>query len=178
MKKAVVATPADLPFIYNLFELAIQFQKSNQYIGWNSYDKEFIKSEIREGLLYKIVDGDNVLGIFSVCYTDKLIWRERDKGDAIYLHRVVLNRSFQGVKIFSQVLEWAIEQANHLNLKFIRIDTWAGNTKLIDYYKGYGFNFIENYTTLDNIDLPLQHRNLNVALLELEVKNQSLRFED
>jgi GNAT superfamily N-acetyltransferase len=172
MKKVVLATSTDLPLIYNLFELAIQYQKSNQYIGWNNYDKEFIKSEIREGLLYKIVDGDSVLGIFSVCYVDKLIWRERDKGDAIYLHRVVLNRSFQGVKIFSQVLDWAIQQAHRGNLKFIRIDTWAGNAKLIEYYKGYGFKFIENYTTEDTINLPLQHRNLNVALLELEIKNQ------
>jgi len=49
------------------------------------------------------------------------------------------------------------------------MDTWAENTKLIGYYQKDGFQFIENYTTEDSTDLPIQHRNLNVALLELEV---------
>jgi GNAT superfamily N-acetyltransferase len=163
------ATLSDLAFVFDLFEKAIQYQKNNEYIGWNSYDKNFIKADIEQGLLYKIVNGDNVLCIFSICYTDHLIWREREKGNAIYLHRIVLNREFQGLKIFRFVLHWAIKQVHDQKLKYVRMDTWAGNTKLINYYKGYGFRFIENYTTQDTIDLPVQHRNLNVALLELEL---------
>jgi mannose-6-phosphate isomerase-like protein (cupin superfamily) len=54
-------------------------------------------------------------------------------------------------------------------LTAVRIDTWAANEKLIAYYKSYGFQFIENYTTPNDEGLPLQHRNLHVALLELEV---------
>ena len=164
----ISATLFDLPLIFELFEKAIHYQKTNEYIGWNSYDKNFIKADIQQGLLYKILDGPNVLCIFSVCYTDKLIWREREKGDAIYLHRIVLNREFQGLKIFRAVLHWAVEHTRRQNLRFVRMDTWAGNTKLINYYKSYGFRFIENYTTQDTTDLPIQHRNLNVALLELE----------
>ena len=34
----------DLPFIYQLFEQAIAFQKANNYIGWQDYDKAFLKS--------------------------------------------------------------------------------------------------------------------------------------
>ena len=49
------------------------------------------------------------------------------------------------------------------------MDTWAGNEKLINYYKSYGFRFIENYTTANTEDLPEQHRNLKVALLELTI---------
>lgn len=165
----VHATVEDLPLIYQLFEQAILYQKSNEYIGWNSYDKDFIKADVNDNLLYKIVDGKNVLCIFSVCYTDKLIWREYEKGDAIYLHRIVLNREFQGTKIFRTVLKWAIEQVRLRKMKFVRMDTWAGNTKLINYYKSYGFRFVENYTTQNTPNLPIQHRNLNVALLELEV---------
>ena len=166
--KVIPATLNDTPLIFSLFERAIQYQKSNQYIGWNSFDKDFIMSDIKQGLLYKILDGDHVLCIFCVCYTDKLIWRDREKGDAIYLHRIVLNRDFQGVKIFRTVLDWALEGIRKQKLRFVRMDTWAGNTKLINYYKSYGFKFIENYTTGDTADLPVQHRNLNVALLELE----------
>lgn len=162
------ATFEDLPQIFDLFEKAIQYQQSNGYIGWNSYDKAFIRKDVEQGLLFKIVCDDHVQCIFSVCYSDELIWREREKGDALYLHRIVLNRDFRGMKVFGVVLEWAIQQVREQNLRFIRMDTWAGNKKLIDYYKSYGFNFIENYTTANTPDLPEQHRNLHVALLEIE----------
>jgi hypothetical protein len=171
MEHAIIpATLNDLSLIYNLFEEAIRFQKDNHYIGWNNYDKEFIKADVDQGLLMKIanVNGD-VLAIFCICYTDKLIWRDREQGDALYLHRIVLNRSFQGVKIFNVVLSWSIEHARIQEKRFVRMDTWAENHKLIDYYKGYGFRLIENYKTQDTPDLPIQHRNLNVALLEFTV---------
>ncbi len=163
------ATIEDLSTVINLFDRAIQYQKENNYIGWKSMDKQFIETDIRQGLLYKILSEDKILGIFCVCFIDQLIWREREKGDAIYLHRIVLNREYQGSKIFRTVLHWAIDQSRKRNFKYVRMDTWAANSKLIDYYKEYGFRFIENYTTKDTMDLPVQHRNLNVALLEFEV---------
>jgi ribosomal protein S18 acetylase RimI-like enzyme len=171
MRNTIIpATLDDLPLIYTLFEEAIRFQKDNQYIGWNNYDKEFIKADVSQRLLFKIVNENGVLGIFCICDTDKLIWREQEKEDALYLHRVVLNRAFKGVRIFEMVLRWSVEYALTNKRKFVRMDTWADNAKLINYYKTYGFRFVENYTTADTPDLPAQHRNLNVALLELEVQ--------
>lgn len=51
------------------------------------------------------------------------------------------------------------------------MDTWAENEKIIAYYKSYGFTFIENYRTAETEDLPIQHRNLHVALLEKKITN-------
>jgi len=163
------ATINDLPSIYQLFEEAIAFQKVNNYIGWNNYDKEFIRSDIVSGLLYKMTDATEIICIFSTCYTDELIWREKEKGDAIYLHRIVLNQKFKGNKMFQRILDWAINFARSRQLKHVRMDTWADNEKIISYYKSYGFRFIENYTTPGTDNLPIQHRNLKVALLELDI---------
>lgn len=167
--KITPAQTSDLPEIYRLFEQAIQFQKERNYIGWNNYDKEFIREDIRNQLLYRILNGGDTLGIFSLCYSDPLIWREMEKSDAIYLHRIVLNRKFRDIKLFSLLLDWAMEHARQKKLKHLRMDTWAGNEKLINYYKSYGFRFIENYTTANTEELPEQHRNLKVALLELAI---------
>jgi ribosomal protein S18 acetylase RimI-like enzyme len=81
----------------------------------------------------------------------------------------VLNQQFKGEKIFQKVLDQAVIFAREKNLENIRMDTWAENQKLISYYRGYGFLFIENYTTPETEDLPEQHRNLKVALLERKV---------
>ena len=162
----VNATTNDLDFIYLLFEQAIAYQKKNNYIGWNSYDKAFIRSDIENGLLYKIIKEDAIVCIFSICLSDALIWREKEKGDAVYLHRVVVNPEYRGSHFFGKVLDWATNFARKRQLKYIRMDTWAANHKIIAYYKEYGFQFVENYTTPGTEDLPEQHRNLDVALLE------------
>jgi mannose-6-phosphate isomerase-like protein (cupin superfamily)/ribosomal protein S18 acetylase RimI-like enzyme len=167
------ATSEDLLLIYQLFEEAISFQRRNNYIGWSSYDKEFVKADIQSGLLYKIVRGAEVLCIFSICLSDELIWRDKENGDAVYLHRIVLNQKFKGEKLFKQVLDWAVRFARERKLEYIRMDTWADNHKIISYYQSYGFQFIENYTTSATEDLPIQHRNLKVALLELNIKQFS-----
>ncbi|HEX2846493.1 MAG TPA: GNAT family N-acetyltransferase [Chitinophagaceae bacterium] len=164
------ASTDDLPVIYSLFEEAILFQKENNYTGWKNYDKEFIKSDIQHQLLFKIMLGDDIVCIFSICFNDALIWREKEKNDAVYLHRIVLNRQFKGRKIFQEVLDWAIQFARKEKLKYVRMDTWAENEKIIAYYQRYGFSIIENYTTSGTEDLPVQHRNLNVVLLELNVQ--------
>ncbi len=166
----VNASSDDLNIIYHLFDEAILFQKKNNYIGWSSYDENYIKADIKNGLLFKMLTNDTIACIFSICYTDILIWREKEKGNAIYLHRIVLNQKFKGEKIFQKILNWAIDLIISKNLRYIRMDTWADNEKIIGYYKSYGFKFIENYTTPNTENLPIQHRNLKVALLEFDIK--------
>ncbi len=166
----IPAVPGDLEMICQLFEAAIQFQQKNNYIGWNSYDKDFIQLDIEKGLLYKMVFENEIICAFSICYSDAMIWREKEQANAIYLHRVIVNQKHRGGKLFHKVLNWAISTAQEKKLTYIRIDTWANNAKLIAYYQDYGFSFIENYTTANSPDLPVQHRNLTVALLELKIE--------
>lgn len=163
------ATLNDLPVIYKLFEEAIAYQQKNNYIGWKNYDKAFLQQDVEAGLLYKIVNNETISGIFSICYADPFIWRDKEKGDALYLHRIVANRHVNGGPVFGLVLDWAKHFALENRLRFIRMDTWAENDKIIGYYKSYGFSFVETYKTPDTLDLPLQHRNLHIALLELAV---------
>lgn len=165
----VKAVKKDLDTICMLFEEAILFQKMNNYIGWESYDRAYLQTDIENGLLYKIINKNEGICIFSICYRDELIWRKMEKGNALYLHRIVLNRRFKDGKVFIKVLNWAVDHARQNQLRYIRMDTWATNEKIIGYYKSYGFAFIENYTTPGSENLPLQHRNLNVALLEMNV---------
>lgn len=165
-------TPAnfnDLPIIYKLFEEAIDYQQKNNFTGWKNYDKAFLQRDVESGQLYKIINNEQICGIFSVCYTDPFIWREKEKGDAIYLHRIVANRHVNEGPVFGLVLNWAKNMANEKRLRFIRMDTWAENNKIIGYYRSYGFSVVETYTTPDTPDLPLQHRNLNIVLLELVI---------
>ena len=161
----------DLEFIYWMFEEAIAFHKRNNYPVWKGYDKSALQKEVREKLEHKILIENKIALVFSAIYADEFIWREHEKGDAIYLHRIVVNPEFRGLKLFGKVLNWAIKDAKNKNRKYLRLDTWGDNPKMIAYYQSFGFRFVENYATGDNPELPIPHRNLFMALLEYKIPN-------
>ncbi len=170
--KIINTTNDDLDIVFWLFEEAMELQGKNGYKVWSDIDKTALIKDIENRLQYKILKGNDIVCIFSIQHRDPFIWRERNKDAAIYLHRIVVNPTFKGKKLFEKVLNWAKQFAKENNLKFIRMDTWAENEKIIDYYKSFGFEFIENYQTTDTPELPIQNRNLEVALLEIKLDDK------
>ncbi len=160
----------NLEMIYELFEHSIKYQEQHGYPVWKNYDKAAIIKDQENKNQYKIVI-DSAIGIvFSVYYSDEIIWRHMDTGNSIYLHRIVVNPAVKGRKLFGLILDWAIQHAKQNGLTNIRMDTWAVNATIIDYYKSFGFTFIENYTTPDSEELPIHNRNLALALLEYQCR--------
>ncbi|HLF62644.1 MAG TPA: GNAT family N-acetyltransferase [Saprospiraceae bacterium] len=163
-------TPSDLDFIFSLFESAMEYQRKNNYPVWAGYDRNVILEDMERKQQYKIMVEEEIGIVFSVIYADPLIWRERDKGDAIYLHRIVVNPKFKGQKLFGRILDWALTHAQEKQLDYIRMDTWGDNPNMIAYYMSYGFHFIGNHKTSCTTELPQQNRNLVLALLEMNVR--------
>ncbi|WKZ59604.1 MAG: GNAT family N-acetyltransferase [Cyclobacteriaceae bacterium] len=155
----------DLEQIFALFDHSVAYQEKNGYPVWRNYDKQAIIHDMEQKNQYKVVVDSTLAMVFSVRYTDKIIWRELDKGDALYLHRIVVNPACKGQKLFGVILDWAIAHAKQKNLGHIRMDTWAANPTLISYYAGFGFTRIEDFTTPNNPELPVHNRNLALTLL-------------
>ena len=168
----VNTTTEDYDVISLLFKKAMELQGKNGYKVWNDIDEAALKEDIKNKLQYKILRGNEIVCIFSIQFSDPFIWRNRDKNDAIYLHRIVVNSNFKRQRQFEKVLNWAMQFAQQKNLKFVRMDTWADNENLINYYKSFGFELIENYKTTNAPELPMQNRNLNVALLEIKLSGK------
>ena len=156
----------DLPFIYGLFEQSIIYQEKKGYPVWRNYDRNAIVKDIENNNQYKIIIDSAIAIVFSVGYSDKVIWRELDEGKSIYLHRIVINPEFKGQKLFRRVVAWSINHMQNKGLSTIRMDTWAANPTIIDYYRSFGFEIIENYTTPNSAELPVHNRNLALTLLE------------
>jgi ribosomal protein S18 acetylase RimI-like enzyme len=166
----VIHTEAsDLKQIFELFEHSIQYQEKKGYPVWRNYDKNAIIKDIEDKNQYKVMVDSTIAIVFSVRYDDKVIWRDLDKGNSIYLHRIVVNPEFKGQRLFGSILDWAIDHAKQKGISSIRMDTWADNPTIINYYKSFGFTFVENYTTPESEELPVHNRNLALTLLEYNV---------
>lgn len=162
-------TMAEWSAIMELFEAAIHDQASRGRKVWASIDADALKRDIQNRLQYKVIANERIVCLFSALYADPLIWGDRDQQDAIYLHRIVVNPHQKGNRLFQQVLDWACDVARRKNLRYIRMDTWADNDRIISYYESFGFRKLDTLITGDSPDLPEQNRNLHIALLQYEV---------
>lgn len=165
-------TPADLDLVLNLFDQAVAYQKQKNVPVYHIRQKEALRQDMANGLQYKVVSDLGTLCIFTICFSDPVIWTDLEKGDAIYLHRIIANPDFKGQRQVEKIVAWAVGLAREKGLKFIRMDTWADNPVIISYYKNLGFRFIKNYTIPENNALGIQYSNLCVALLEMELTEQ------
>jgi GNAT superfamily N-acetyltransferase len=62
---------------------------------------------------------------------------------ALYVHRVIVRRSYAGHGIGAALLDWAAGFAwRTIGTPLLRIDVWTDNFALHDYYRVQGFTFI------------------------------------
>ena len=110
---------------------------------------------------------DGILaGYFSLALSDELIWNEKEKGDAIYLHRICVNPERKGNNLTNHILSWAYGYALGTGRKFIRMDTWGDNQRLVNYYVSCGFQHVGNRRLGEAPELPAHYSNANLALFE------------
>ena len=118
-------SPDDLGTMRNMWDAAVTFQKDTGNPVWPGFPENLMLKEIEDGLNYKITSENIILCYFSIAFSDPVIWGEREKGDALYLHRGVTNPAFRGLGLTHFIFEWARVMARLTGRKYIRIDTWV-----------------------------------------------------
>ena len=166
----VNSTEQDTNTIFELYRLATEYQRANGYNTWKGFDPELIATEIREKRHWKIVIDDAIACIFSIAYNDLLLWGEQDNEYSIYIHRIATNPKFKGRGMTQNIIFWAKIHAKETGRKYIRMDTWADNKNLSDYYIKCGFNVV-GYRQLDKEakGLPKHYSTLSLVLFEIAV---------
>jgi ribosomal protein S18 acetylase RimI-like enzyme len=132
----------DLPAIRAAYADARAIQGGQAAILWPEFEDTTIIAEIEGGRLLRVMDGDALVGVFSVAYEDEAIWGERERGEHIYLHRIARASTYPGRGLMSAVLAWAREHCRVLGRAGLRMDTWASNEALVGFYERLGFHVV------------------------------------
>ena len=127
-----IANKNDIKEIYELYEMATAYQKTVSDKQWEGFERTLIEKEIEENRLWKIGNGNQMLCVFSINYSDKQFWGERDNQPSIYIHRTALNTNFKGQSMMITIIDWAKNYCEENQKQFIRMDTWGENEKLIN----------------------------------------------
>ncbi|GAC1375092.1 MAG: GNAT family N-acetyltransferase [Aquirhabdus sp.] len=161
------STLHDVSVFRDFWNAALDYQKAKQLPLWPNYPEEQINHEIRAGLHFSAYLPDGTLvGYFSIALSDAIIWGEREQGNAIYIHRMCVNPCCKGSQLAASVLVWGNEYVSSIGRKLIRMDTWADNAKLVNYYKQCGFHYIGDKQLGEVSELPPHYNNTKLALFE------------
>lgn len=164
----VNSTLADIDTIFECYDDAIAFQKTVFEKHWLVFERSLVEQEIKEKRQYKILIDGEVAGIFVLSFNDDMIWKEKALIPAVYIHRIVTRSSFRGYGLLKHIIEWSKHYCREHELKYIRLDTWGDNPKLLNYYMKWGFQHIESIPIRPVGDLPIHYNGL-LALLEMKV---------
>jgi ribosomal protein S18 acetylase RimI-like enzyme len=174
----VNATNKDIETIFDLYDKAMAFQRTVFDKTWLGFDREMVEREIDEKRLWKIVEGGEVACIFSVTYSDPILWGERSHDSAMYIHRISTNPGFRGRGYVRAITDWAVDHARSNGIRFIRMDTWGDNQKLIDYYQACGFRFAGLVSPEESPTLPAHYKGISLSLFEIDLESGGTVIEN
>ena len=159
----------DIEAVLGLYKMASDFKKTVSGVQWPEFEKSMIESEIEENRHFKIVVDEEIACVWSITYEDQQVWGKQNTDPAIYIHRIATNPNFRGQKFVEQIVEWAKKFAKENHKLYVRMDTTAGNQRLIDYYVKCGFSYLGEKKMTDTEGLPDHYHNATMGLFQLEV---------
>ena len=160
----------DIDEIFRLYNIASNYQKSKKtVVVWPDFDREMVSQEIAEHRQFKLLIDDEIACIWAITFSDVQIWEKRNEDPAIYIHRIATNPKFRGHNFVGAIVDWAKDYAKVHTKQFIRLDTIGDNTRLINHYCNYGFDFLGMFD-LPNVDeLPPHYKEGPVCLFEIDL---------
>ncbi|XLS29366.1 GNAT family N-acetyltransferase [Flavobacteriaceae bacterium M23B6Z8] len=160
------STVKDLPLIFKFYREAVVYQKPLFENHWPEFSKEMVLNEIKELRQFKLLIDKEVACIWAITFSDPEIWGDRDRNDAIYIHRIATHPKFRGQKFVEKILSWATFYARKHTKDFVRMDTVGKNEKLISHYQKCGFNYLGLRKLNQTANLPSHYHNAVVSLFE------------
>lgn len=143
-----VATENELGQVLELLVGAAQWLQTKATTQWDYYmtdlegnTKEVLDSIEKRNTYILEQDGEAAASVTlegEPSEWDCDIWgEEAGQSDAVYLHRLVVNRKFAGTGIGEALMDWAKKQVRDQGKKCIRFDCLSSNEGLNRYYQRY-----------------------------------------
>jgi ribosomal protein S18 acetylase RimI-like enzyme len=148
------ATSGDLNGIFRLLDGAAAWLRTTK--DTDQWERPWPTREARDarvrvgvenGETWIVLDGYVPMGTVTIARKPNIdVWSNLDPGcrlsdRAVYVHRLITARNYAGLEgLGSELLNWAGRQGQRLyGAQWIRIDVWASNLALHNYYMKRGF---------------------------------------
>jgi RimJ/RimL family protein N-acetyltransferase len=164
------ATPDDLARIRAAYADARARQLAMGSFSWPEFGDAWILAQIEAGVMYRVLRGDALAGVFTIAYEDPALWGDRECGEHVYLHRIARAESFTERGLVAAIVAWARAHSRAIGRRGLRMDTWARSEALIAFYQRFGFELVARTVIGADPRLEPHYHGLELALLEERVE--------
>jgi GNAT superfamily N-acetyltransferase len=143
-----LATMADLDDLVGLFQGAQRWLAEKGSDQWAANTPERTRAKLAHSIESKEcyvaeLDGKSIGMMTLDEFADPEFWRPADRPDvALYLPRMVVDRSVAGNSVGGKLLDLAESVAAAQGKGWLRLDAWRTNTPLHVYYERQGFDSV------------------------------------
>lgn len=154
--------------IMRLFEKARLWHGEVGVSPWPEFDESEVKGNIVDGAVYVLTLNDLVIGTATVFEEDPLIWEDAEP--AFYVHRMATDRAFKGNGLSRVMIGHLAEEAKSVGKASLRLDCWAENEKLKEFYRSLGFKMLHDVFMGEAHSLPAHYWNSTTTLFEMRLE--------
>ncbi|GAB3434175.1 GNAT family N-acetyltransferase [Flindersiella endophytica] len=135
------ANPGDAEALAALRDEAAAWLLEQGYVQWipGEFDAERYARSIDQDEVLVVRDDGQIVATVTVASNDELIWADRHRPDAVYIHRLIVARSRSGRGLGTAVLREVERRARARGRRLLRLDIVELNADLAAYYERHGF---------------------------------------
>jgi GNAT superfamily N-acetyltransferase len=137
----IQATPAHYQAVYDLLEQARRWLIQEKHITrqWpTAVPRAILMSRIEQNLVYIAIANGKVVGTITILWDDPDAWGPQSPV-AGYAHSLAVERSWAGQGLGLYLLNEAARIVARAGRQYLRLDCWAANAVLCQYYEQAGF---------------------------------------
>jgi GNAT superfamily N-acetyltransferase len=141
------ATSSDADAVVKIVQDVALWLQSRGIPQWRLYLGDDGAQDIRDHVagkhdaqVYLATLNQTPVGTFCLEWTDEEIWGARGIDNrAGYIHTLAVARDFAGQRFGQSILNSAEDLIRQHNKSYARLDCWAGNPVLVNYYLAQGY---------------------------------------
>ncbi|MDN3353059.1 GNAT family N-acetyltransferase [Actinomadura sp. DC4] len=141
------ATPGEHSLVIDLIEEASDWLRAKKTDQWadpwptrNDRDARVLAG-LERGETWLVWDGRAPAATMTICQEPiPHVWGKSGRGDAVYVHRLVVGRAYAGHDLGGVMIDWAVQRELRTRpVEWVRVDVWTTNEGLHAYYRRQGF---------------------------------------
>jgi len=95
----------DIDEIFRLYKIASDYQRTKKtVVVWPNFKRDLVATEVIENRQWKLMINGEIACVWAITFTDEQIWEERNKDNAMYIHRIATNPKFRGNNFVSLIV--------------------------------------------------------------------------
>jgi GNAT superfamily N-acetyltransferase len=160
------AIEQDIPIIEEILVDAVHWMiKSELQNQWNESNVKWHNLSMSYSISNFYIAYRDGLPAACMALTDydPAYWPNIPRGESLFLHKLAVRRSFAGKGLSKELIDFAINLANHYHIDAIRLNCNQHRGKLRALYENEGFHCVEEKTFLGNHDTALYVYNVDIT---------------